>query len=151
MIDHGGVVELRTTTPHRIASATRGLSGGELNERPAADSWSVKEILARLRCCAHPPAGKEEPGARRGAPTSAAIKYPPYILTGAEYHIHHREGESFYILEGVVAFISGEKCGFEDLMLEHQDADRRVDILPDTGKLMTLGREVRHRHSRAVT
>ena len=52
MIDHGGVVELLTTTPHRIASATRGLSGGELNWRPTADSWSVNETLAHLRCCA---------------------------------------------------------------------------------------------------
>jgi len=52
VIDHGGVVELLTTTPQRIASATRGLSGGELNWRPTADSWSVNEILAHLRCCA---------------------------------------------------------------------------------------------------
>ena len=52
MIDHSGVVELLTTTPHRIASATRGLNGGELNWRPTADSWSVNEILAHLRCCA---------------------------------------------------------------------------------------------------
>jgi hypothetical protein len=51
VIDHGGVVELLKTTPQRIASATRGLSG-ELNWRPTADSWSVNEILAHLRCCA---------------------------------------------------------------------------------------------------
>jgi len=51
-IDHGSVVELLTTTPHRIACATRGLSGEELNWRPTADSWSVHEILAHLRCCA---------------------------------------------------------------------------------------------------
>jgi hypothetical protein len=52
VIDPGGIVELLTTTPQRIASATRGLSGGELNWRATADSWSVNEILAHLRCCA---------------------------------------------------------------------------------------------------
>jgi hypothetical protein len=51
VIHHGDVIELLTTTPRRIASATRGLNEGELNWRPAADSWSVNEILAHLRCC----------------------------------------------------------------------------------------------------
>jgi hypothetical protein len=51
-IDPGSVVELLAATPQHIASATQGLSGGELNWKPAADSWSVNEILAHLRCCA---------------------------------------------------------------------------------------------------
>jgi len=51
-IDRGAVINLLTSTPHRIASATRGLSDKELSWKPAADSWSVTEILAHLRACA---------------------------------------------------------------------------------------------------
>ena len=51
-VDHGAVIELLKTTPRRIASASRGLSDKELNWKPAADSWSVNEVLAHLRACA---------------------------------------------------------------------------------------------------
>ena len=46
------VLEMLQTTPRRIASVTRRLSDGELNWKPAADSWSINEVLAHLRCCA---------------------------------------------------------------------------------------------------
>jgi hypothetical protein len=46
------VLEMLETIPRRIASVTRGLSDGEFNWKPAADSWSVNEVLAHLRCCA---------------------------------------------------------------------------------------------------
>jgi hypothetical protein len=46
------VFALLESTPRRIASATRGLSGGDLRWKPAPDSWSVCEILAHIRCCA---------------------------------------------------------------------------------------------------
>src|ERR1041384_5491222 len=50
--DPAAVVELLETTPRRIASATRRLNDSELNWKPAADSWSIHEVLAHLRCCA---------------------------------------------------------------------------------------------------
>jgi uncharacterized damage-inducible protein DinB len=51
-MNRAGVLELLAITPLRIASATRRLSGSELNWKPAADSWSINEVLAHLRCCA---------------------------------------------------------------------------------------------------
>ena len=51
-MDRAGVLELLETTPRRISAATRRLSDGELNWKPAADSWSINEVLAHLRCCA---------------------------------------------------------------------------------------------------
>ena len=51
-IDRAAVVELLEATPRRIASATQSLSDNESSWKPAADSWSVKEVLAHLRCCA---------------------------------------------------------------------------------------------------
>ena len=46
------ILEMLETTPRRIASVTGTLSDGELNWKPAADSWSINEVLAHLRCCA---------------------------------------------------------------------------------------------------
>ena len=51
-VDQGTVINLLKTTPRRIASASRGLCDKELNWKPAADSWSVNEVLAHLRACA---------------------------------------------------------------------------------------------------
>jgi hypothetical protein len=50
--DQGAALEMLKTTPSRLASASRGLSGKELNWKPSADSWSANEILAHLRACA---------------------------------------------------------------------------------------------------
>lgn len=51
-MNRAAVLEMLERTPRRIASATRRLSDSELNWKPAADSWSVNEVLAHLRCCA---------------------------------------------------------------------------------------------------
>jgi hypothetical protein len=51
-MNRGAVLEMLETTPRRIASVTRRLSDGELNWKAAADSWSINEVLAHLRCCA---------------------------------------------------------------------------------------------------
>jgi hypothetical protein len=50
--NRAAVLEMLGATPRRIASVTRSLSRGDLNWKPAADSWSIHEILAHLRCCA---------------------------------------------------------------------------------------------------
>ncbi|MCX6591848.1 MAG: DinB family protein [Acidobacteria bacterium] len=50
--NHTSVVELLETTRRHIVSATRKFSESELNWKPAADAWSVNEVLAHLRCCA---------------------------------------------------------------------------------------------------
>jgi len=51
-MNRAAVLEMLETTPRRIASVTRRLSDGELNWKPAADSWSINEVLAHLRSCA---------------------------------------------------------------------------------------------------
>jgi uncharacterized damage-inducible protein DinB len=51
-MNRAAALEMLETTPRRIASLTRRLSDGELNWKPAADSWSINEVLAHLRCCA---------------------------------------------------------------------------------------------------
>lgn len=51
-MNRAAVLEMLETTSRHIASVTRRLSDGELNWKPAADSWSVNEVLAHLRCCA---------------------------------------------------------------------------------------------------
>ena len=51
-MNRAGVLKLLETAPGRIASAAGRLSESELNWKPAADSWSVNEVLAHLRCCA---------------------------------------------------------------------------------------------------
>ena len=50
--DQAAVIKLLKTTPRQIASAVGGLSDKELSWKPAADSWSVAEVLAHLRACA---------------------------------------------------------------------------------------------------
>lgn len=50
--NHVAVVELLEATRLRIVTATQKCSESELNWKPAADSWSVNEVLAHLRCCA---------------------------------------------------------------------------------------------------
>jgi len=37
--------------PERLAALTAGLSPAELRARPAADEWSLNDILAHLRAC----------------------------------------------------------------------------------------------------
>jgi hypothetical protein len=50
--NHAAVVELLETTRLHIVSATRKCTENELKWKPSADSWSVNEVLAHLRCCA---------------------------------------------------------------------------------------------------
>src|SRR5213075_1642679 len=49
-MNRAAVLEMLEGTPRRIAFATWRLSDSELNWKPAADSWSVNEVLAHLRC-----------------------------------------------------------------------------------------------------
>ena len=46
------VLAILATTPSRLATATTGLTLAQLQTSPAADEWSVSDILAHLRACA---------------------------------------------------------------------------------------------------
>jgi hypothetical protein len=51
-LNPAAALEQLETTPQRIASATKGLTGQDLIWKPSADSWSVNEVVAHLRACA---------------------------------------------------------------------------------------------------
>lgn len=46
------VLRLLSETPGRIAAATEGLDGDQLQRRPDAKTWSANDNLAHLRACA---------------------------------------------------------------------------------------------------
>ena len=46
------VLTLLEETPRRIAAATGGMSGAQLQRSPARGEWSANEVLAHLRACA---------------------------------------------------------------------------------------------------
>jgi hypothetical protein len=44
-------LEVQSSTPKKIARLIRGKSASKLRKRPAADKWSVSEVLAHLADC----------------------------------------------------------------------------------------------------
>ncbi len=51
-LDHEAVLELLLLTPQRIFAASNGLLEAQVRRKPAADSWSAKEVLEHLMACA---------------------------------------------------------------------------------------------------
>jgi hypothetical protein len=49
---HKEILAVLAATPRRIASLTEGVGDPLLRRSPAADAWSVSDILAHLRACA---------------------------------------------------------------------------------------------------
>jgi hypothetical protein len=50
--EHKEILAVLARTPRRIASLIGGVEDPLLRRRPAADAWSVSDILAHLRACA---------------------------------------------------------------------------------------------------